>query len=75
LASEVTAVGPKIDPALAEQMGKNLEALSKEVNSAKPQKKWYDVSLDGLKEAAQAVGELGAPILQTVSKLIPLLLS
>jgi hypothetical protein len=75
LVDQVTAAAPKIDPATAEQLGKNLEALSKELNSAKPQRKWYEVSLDGLKEAAEAVGELGVPIVKTVAKLVPLLLS
>jgi hypothetical protein len=75
LASQVTSVAPKVDVANAEQLGKNLEALSKELSAAKPQRKWYEVSLDGLKEAAEAIGELGIPIVQTVAKLTSLLLT
>jgi len=56
-------------------MGKNLEALSKEVASDEPDRQWYEVSLGGLKEAAQAVGEIAKPILNTVGMLSTLLLA
>ena len=74
LTEQVSAAAPKVDSGSAEQLGKNLEALSKELSSAKPQKRWYEVSLEGLKEAADAVGEIGIPIAKTVAKLMPLLL-
>ena len=73
LAKQVADAGVKVEPAVAQKMGKNLEALSKELNSAAPEREWYEVSLDGLKKAAVAVGEVGVPILSTVAKLLPLL--
>jgi hypothetical protein len=56
-----------------ESMARDVETLSKEVASASPRKKWYELSIDGLKEAAVAVGEVGKPILETVGKLAPML--
>lgn len=75
LTEQIAKVAPSIDPKKAEKMGKNLEALSKEMASSEPERKWYEVSLEGLKEAAEAVGELGKPILETVTKLSPLILA
>lgn len=74
LTERITAVAPQIETKTAEKLGKNVEALSKEVASTEPDRRWYEVSLSGLKEAAVAVGELGKPILETISKLTPLLL-
>jgi uncharacterized protein YjbI with pentapeptide repeats len=75
LTEQIAAIGTQIDPKTAEQMGSDLEVLSKEMTKPEPRKRWYDVSLEGLKEAAVAVGELGKPILETLAKLSPLILS
>ena len=56
-------------------MGKNLKRLSDELAEPEPDRAWYEVSLKGLKEAAEAVGEIAAPVVATVKKLIPLLLA
>jgi hypothetical protein len=77
LAQEVEKAGdqiPEADAPQAQKLGKNLEALSKEVASPEPDRAWYEVSLNGLKEAAEAIGEIGKPIAAVVGKLIPLLL-
>jgi len=39
-----------------------------------PRRKWYELSLEGIKEAALAVGEIAKPIVDTVAKLGPLLI-
>ena len=57
----------------AESMARDVETLSKEAASSKPRRKWYEMSIAGLKEAAQAVGEVGKPIVETVSTLLPLM--
>jgi hypothetical protein len=71
---QVEIVAPNADPGQIKKMGKNLERLSEEVASEEPEKRWYEVSLDGLKEAAEAVGEIAGPILKIVGKLSTLLL-
>jgi hypothetical protein len=75
LAEQVALIGTKIDPEIAEQMGSDVKALSDELTKSKPRRAWYEVTLTGLKEAAEAVGEVGKPIIETVLKLMPLLLS
>ncbi len=55
-----------------QKMGKNLESLSKEVASSQPDRRWYDLSLAGIKEAAEALGEIATPILTIVGKLTPI---
>lgn len=75
LTKQIEDLATKIEPAATQQMGSDVETLSKEISSPRPRRKWYEVSLEGLKEAAEAVGDLGKPIIQTLKALAPLLLS
>lgn len=75
LNQEIERIAPDIDPGLTKKMGKNIEALSREVASDEPERRWYEVSLEGLKEAAQAVGEVAKPIVDIVKTLSGLLLA
>ena len=59
----------------AESMARDAEDLVKEATSAKPRRKWYEVSIDGLKQAAINLGEVATPVLEIVGKLTPLLLA
>jgi hypothetical protein len=58
----------------AKMMARDAETLVKEATSSKPRRRWYEVSLDGLKEAAITIGEIAIPVLNILSKLRPLLL-
>ena len=58
---------------MGDSMARDVESLCKETASSKPRRKWYEMSIEGLKEAAEAVGEVGKPILKTVGKLLPML--
>lgn len=73
MTEQITAIAQKIDPKQAQRMGQDVETLSKEMSQPEPRRKWYEVSLEGLKEAAEAVGGIAAPIVATVKKLLPLL--
>ena len=73
LINEVNDAAKAVSEETAESMARDVESLSKEVVSSKPRRKWYEMSIEGLKEAAQAVGEVGKPILKTVSTLLPML--
>ncbi|MBN1766385.1 MAG: leucine-rich repeat domain-containing protein, partial [Sedimentisphaerales bacterium] len=75
LINEINEAAKIVPEETAESMARDVETLSKEVVSSKPRRKWYEMSIEGLKEAASAVGEVGKPILVTVSKLLPLLTS
>ncbi len=73
LITDVTEISKNIPKENAESMARDVESLSKEVTSSKPRRKWYEMSIEGLKDAARAVGEVGKPILVTTAKLLPLL--
>lgn len=57
----------------ARDAAKDLEALTTEAVSESPRKRWYDLSAEGLLEAAKTVGEMAAPVVTCVKALIPLL--
>jgi hypothetical protein len=57
----------------ARDAAKDLEVLTTEAVSEAPRKKWYDLSAEGLMEAAKAVGELAAPVVTSVKALLSLL--
>jgi hypothetical protein len=73
LTEKVSALSPSIEPEVAQQMGDDVEALSKEMTKPKPRKEWYQLTLKGLKEAAEALGAIGKPVIEIVLKLMPLL--
>ncbi|MDU0459277.1 MAG: hypothetical protein RW306_11170 [Geobacteraceae bacterium] len=75
LNEEIGRIASEIDPSQVKKMGKNLEVLSKEVASDEPERRWYEVSIEGIKEAAQAVGSIAEPIVNIVGKLSALLLA
>ena len=54
----------RVEPALAEKMGKSVKRISEEMAEPKPDRAWYELSLKGLT----------GPIVATVGKLKPLLL-
>ena len=70
--NEVAKSAPK---EVGQEMARDVETLAKEVVSPTPRRKWYELSIDGLKEAAVKIGDLGKPILETTGKLLPLLLN
>lgn len=73
LGDQITAISSSVDPKQTQRMGSDLQTLSNEMAQPEPRKAWYELSLKGLKEAAEAVGEIAGPIVATVSKLLPLL--
>lgn len=58
----------------AQAMVRDAEALIKETASAKPRKKWYELSIEGLKEAAESLGSVASPVLAIVEKIAGCLL-
>ena len=53
----------------APQVAENLELLVKQAISAKPNRKWYSVSKDGLLEASQFVKDFGVSMAGTLASL------
>lgn len=76
LAEQVAALEPKVDNSdLIRQMGSDVQTLSKEMAQPEPRRAWYELTLNGLKEAAETVGGIAGPVLETVKKLAELLLA
>jgi len=69
LLKQVTAASHAMPSEKAQQMAADAEALIKEISSSAPRKKWCELRIQGLRDAARAVGEIGKPILKTTSKL------
>jgi hypothetical protein len=57
----------------AVQAAADLRTLTTEALSKEPRKKWYELSAEGLVEAAKAVGEVAAPVVTAVKAIIGLL--
>ncbi len=73
LTKQISEASTKIDDEIAATMSRDVKSLSDEITSSNPRNKWYNLSLEGIKEAAEKIGEIGKPILETVSLLVPIL--
>jgi GTPase SAR1 family protein len=74
LLAEIKALNGKIPAQNLADMTEGVEKLINEGNRETPRKKWYEASLEGIKEAALAVGDIAKPVLDIAEKLSPLLL-
>jgi hypothetical protein len=70
LASSVADMATRLPPDRAREVARDLEVLTTEALSPTPQKKWWKLSVEGLKEAAKAVGEIATPVLASVAKVV-----
>jgi len=73
LATEVGKISKELPKEQAEQVANDLQTLTNEATSENPRKKWWQLSAEGIKEAAQSVGEVGKTALMLLTKLIPIL--
>lgn len=73
LATQVAELAKQLPPEKAEEAARDLEVLTKEAVSPQPRKKWYELSADGLVEAAKTVAEIAAPVATTVTTILNLL--
>ena len=53
----------------AEELARDAETLVKEATSSNPRRKWYEVSIDGLEQAANNIGRVAKPVLEIVGQL------
>ncbi len=63
LTKVVDVVRKHLPAEVAQDMAKDLDTFVVEATKKVPRRKWYDLSAEGLKQAAQTVGEIGKPIL------------
>lgn len=74
LADQVQQIDPAVEPTEVKRLNRHLDDLGKEISSEEPDPQRYQISLDGLKKAAEAIGEIARPVVETVTALLPLLL-
>lgn len=72
LAAKLGDIAPKLESSVAEQRGNDAKTLSQELSGAK-REPWFKLVLESLQTTAVSIGEVGKPILEIVSKLMPLL--
>ena len=57
----------------ANQAARDLRDLTEEATSAEPRRKWYSLSAEGLKEAAENLADIGKPVMELVGKVLTIL--
>lgn len=63
-------------PALQAQNAKDdMESLKREVARSQPRRSWYELSAEGLKDAAKAVTSIGPDVVKSVETVLKLLTS
>lgn len=74
LATAVGKMTEQLPKETAQQVARDLDTLVAEATSPAPRKEWWQLSIEGLKKAAQDIGEIGKPVLELAGLLVPLLL-
>jgi hypothetical protein len=64
LAVAVQKMKKTLPPETAEEVQRDLNTLTAEIASKTPRKRWWQISMEGLKKAANDVGEVGKPVLE-----------
>jgi len=62
-----------LPPPKADEAARDLDNLIQEVTSPEPRRKWYELSAEGLKEAAKTVGKIAGPVVASLDEMIRLL--
>lgn len=73
LIEAVQTMRKELSPEESQTVEKDLEKLIDEATSPQPERRWWSVSAEGLKKAAEKVGEIGKPVLNLVAQMLPLL--
>jgi hypothetical protein len=62
LAVAIGKMSEELSPEESEQVARDLETLTAEATSSKPRQKWWQLSVEGLEQAAKNVGKVGVPV-------------
>ena len=73
LTQAVNAMARDMPDDKANEVTGDLQTLVDEAEKDEPRKKWYQLSGEGLIEAAQAVGSLGKPVIDATNAVLKLL--
>lgn len=73
LCQQVEQMLTKLPEEKKEEVAQDLDSFVKEVTKDMPRKKWYELSGEGLIEAAKACAGMAAPVTATVKSILALL--
>lgn len=73
LTKAVEQMAASLPEARQQEVVRDLRSLAEEATSPTPRRKWYEVSAEGLLDAAKSVAALGGPVTQSVKVLLDLL--
>ena len=74
LTTKTAELAKQLPPDKAEAVSKDLAALTTEAVSKEPRKPWYELSANGLLEAAKTVAAMTGPITTAVKAVVSLLI-
>lgn len=74
LAEAVNKMSGSLPKEVAEQVARDYETLVSEATSKTPRKAWWQLSVEGLKKAAENVGAIGKPVIELAGKIASLLM-
>ena len=73
LCAEVESLAHTLPKATATQLSQDLSTLVTEASKPRPRRKWYELSAEGLVEAAKTCAGMASPIIKTVKAILALL--
>ena len=73
LHEEMAKIGGQLPPDDAKDAAQDLETFTHEATKAKPRRKQWQLSAEGIMKAAQSVGQVGATAIVLVKELLPLM--
>jgi len=69
LSKEVAKVAEKLSAEAGQNLADDLKGLTNELTKQNPRQKWWELSADGIKEAATTVGTVGATAIGLLEQL------
>ena len=73
LTAAVNAMLEHLSGEQAEEVREDLKRLQEELQKPKPSRKWYSISIEGLRQAATNLDQIGKPVIELAGKLLELL--
>jgi len=69
LAEQVAKVAEKLPEEKAAEVADDLERFTEEATKDNPRRKWWELSAEGIREAAESVGTAGTTVISLLEKL------
>jgi hypothetical protein len=66
-------IADRLPPEVEEEAARDLDTLTKEATSDSPREEWYNLSAQGLIEAAKTVGKVATPVITAVKAILAIL--